>query len=142
MKKSTAAFVITLSLLFIAALPTGAISPDAGTIVDSAFTVGANKFVSYPFDVHPRGGRVYGKFRAEGGSGNDIECFIVDEDGLINFGNGHSTPVFYTSGRVAVATINVVLGEGRYYMVFNNRFSALSPKAVEAHIFIKLPNQQ
>lgn len=134
--------VVALVLLLCAAVPALPTSIGTGTIIDSAFTVGAGKFVAYPFDVHPRGGRVFGKFKAEGGSGNDIECFIVDEDGLVNFSNRHDTPVFYTSGRVTVATVNVVLGEGRYYIVFNNRFSSFTPKAVEAHVYIKLPNEQ
>ena len=129
---------ILASTLFVFATPTST-AVGTGTIVNDAFTIAAGQFVAYPIEVHPRGGRVFGKFRAQGGGHSDIECFIVDEDGLENFGTGHSVPTYYNSGRVTVATINVVLREGRYFLVFNNKYSIITPKAVAASIYIKLP---
>ena len=134
---------VLLLVIFTLPLSTSAVpSPGTGTIVNTAFTIGAGQFVAYPIAVHPRGGQVFGRFRAQGGGRNDIECFIVDEDGLENFSNGHSVPTFYRSGRTTVGRLNVVLRSGSYFLVFSNRFSLMTPKAVRAAIFIKLPSER
>ena len=63
-----------------------------------------------------------------------MEVYILDEDGFENYRNGHRTQTYYNSGRVTVGTINVTLGSGRYYLVFNNSFSTVSNKAVNARV--------
>lgn len=73
---------------------------------------------------------VSAKFRARGGSGNDIEVFILDEEGYENWRNGHTAPTFYNSGRVTVGHFNLRLKPGKYFLVMNNRFSAVSNKVV------------
>lgn len=80
--------------------------------------------------------RLQGRFTASGGSGNDIEVFLLSDSQYTNWQNGHSTPTFYNSGKVTVNDVNVVLPNdaGTYYLVFNNKFSLLSPKAVEEHL--------
>ena len=77
---------------------------------------------------------VVGKFRASGGSGNDVEVFITDDNGLTNFRNHHGMTVWYNSQKVTVGDIKVSLSRGTYYLVFSNAFSALSNKAVQAQI--------
>jgi len=74
--------------------------------------------------------RVAAKFRARGGSGNDIEVFILDEDGFENWRNGHRAPTFYISGRVTVGRFDVRLRPGKYFLVMSNTFSAVSNKVV------------
>jgi hypothetical protein len=74
--------------------------------------------------------RVAARFRARGGSGNDIEVFILDEDGFENWRNGHRAPTYYNSGRVTVGRFDVRLGRGRYFLVTSNTFSAFSNKVV------------
>lgn len=102
-------------------------------IVTEPFTVEPGQYRYYPFTVGDRA-TVAGRFRAQGGSGNDVEVYILDEDGFENYKNGHRTQTYYNSGRVTVGTINVTLGSGRYYLVFNNSFSTVSNKAVNARI--------
>ena len=77
-----------------------------------------------------------GHFSTTGGSGNDIQVLIFAADDFVNWQNRHDAKTFYNSGRVTQDTLNVSLpaGGGLYYVVFNNRFSLLSPKDVEAHI--------
>jgi hypothetical protein len=77
--------------------------------------------------------RVEGRFVATGGAGNDLEVYLLDEDGFSNWQNGHATRTFYNSGRATVGDLDAILpdGAGTYYLVLNNRFSLLTPKAAE-----------
>lgn len=103
------------------------------SIVSEPFTVEPGHYRYFPFTVGDRA-TVAGRFRAQGGSGNDIEVFILDEDGFENYRNGHRVQTYYNSGRITVGTINVTLGAGSYYLVFNNSFSTVSNKAVNARV--------
>jgi hypothetical protein len=108
--------------------------PRAATIVNSAATVDANGYASYTFVV-PAGATsiaVNGHFAATGGSGNDIECYIMDEDGFANLKNGHPATTLFNSGKVTQAKIGAALpSPGTYYLMFDNRFSLFTPKAVQ-----------
>jgi hypothetical protein len=79
--------------------------------------------------------RVAARFRARGGRGNDIEVFILDEDGFENWRNGHRAPTYYNSGRATVGRFNVRLGPGKYYLVMSNKFSSVSNKVVNLTFF-------
>src|SRR6266568_8500400 len=74
---------------------------------------------------------VIGHFTASGGTGNDIRCFVVDEDGFANIKNGHPARTYYNSDQVTQAQIQGVLPNrpGTYYLVFDNRYSVITPKA-------------
>jgi len=108
----------------------------ADDLVPSAFTLGAREFKAFKFTVSPMmtNVRVIGKFSASGGTGNDVEVFITNEDGLINFKNHHAFSGWYNSQKVTVADINIPLPNGEYYLVFSNAFSLMSNKAVQADI--------
>jgi hypothetical protein len=108
-------------------------------MLDSAFTVPAGNWKIYEFSMGRGGGRIVGRFRAEGGSGNDIVCLILDQDGFENLRNHHAVRPYYNSGRVTVANIYAELGEGSYVLVFDNTFSAITPKAVTARVEMQWP---
>jgi hypothetical protein len=57
----------------------------------------------------------------------------LDEDGFTNFKNGHPANTFYNSGQVTTAAINVALPNTAtsYYLMMDNHFSLLTPKAVQ-----------
>jgi hypothetical protein len=74
--------------------------------------------------------RVAARFRARGGSRNDIEIYILDEDGFENWRNRHRVQTYYNSGRVTVGRFDVRLARGKYFLVMNNRFSVVSNKVV------------
>jgi hypothetical protein len=103
-------------------------------ITNGAAAVKAGALSWYTFVV-PAGATtvaVNGHFSATGGSGNDIECYIVDDDGLTNLKNGHQARAYFNSGKVTEAKIGAVLAmPGTYYLVLDNRFSLLTPKAVQ-----------
>jgi hypothetical protein len=103
-----------------------------------AFTVNAGSSHYYKFTVPASAFNVTlkGHFAATGGTGNDIEVVVVSEDQYVNWQNGHETKAFYNSGRVTQDTPNVSLPSDAttYYLVFNNKFSFLTPKAVQANM--------
>ena len=103
-------------------------------IVNTAFTVKAGDAKYWTFGVGNDGANVIGRFRAEGGSGNDIKCLILDADSFENWRNGHRVRTYYNSEKITVANVNVNLPEGEYVLVFDNTFSGLSNKAVTANV--------
>jgi hypothetical protein len=108
------------------------------SIPKGAFTVRQLGTSNYQFAV-PAGAfdvTMKGHFAATGGVGNDIEVFVVSEDEFVNWQNGHPTQALYNSGKVTQDSINLTLpaDAATYYVVFNNKFSLISPKAVEANI--------
>lgn len=119
--------------------PATTYEPDAqsssGPIVQDSFTVDAGTAKWWRFTV-PDGmsGRVTGEFRARGGSGNDIQVGVTDENGA----NGHRGRFWYHSDKVTTDRLDVELGPGTYYLVFSNRFSAFSSKLVSANIYLEM----
>ena len=103
-------------------------------IVNTAFTVKAGDTRYWSFRVGSDGANVVGRFRAEGGGGNDIRCLIMDPDSFENWRNGHRVRAYYNSERITVANIDVRLGEGDYVLVFDNTYSVLTNKAVTANV--------
>jgi hypothetical protein len=105
---------------------------------DKAFTVNAGGAQYFIFEA-PAGAfsvNLKGHFAATGGTGNDIEVYLLTADDLVNWQNGHTVHTPYNSGRATQETVNVTLPNdaGKYCLVFNNKFSFLTPKAVQADI--------
>lgn len=103
------------------------------SLLSTVATVPPRNFASYWFDI-PEGygasARIHGNFSAQGGSGNDITVTITNQEGLTNLRNGHQYRIWYDSGKVTVGSFDVRIAPGRYYLVFNNRESVFSNKAV------------
>lgn len=105
---------------------------------DKAFTVNAGGIYYFTFEM-PAGAfntTLKGHFSATGGAGNDVEAFVVTEDDFVNWQSGHSVKALYNSGRVTQETLNLPLppNPGKYLLVFSNKFSLLTPKAVQADV--------
>jgi zinc-ribbon domain len=117
--------------------------PRTVPITNGAFTVQAKGYNYYKLTVPPGATNVSvdGHFSATGGAGNDIEVVILNEDNFANFQNHHDAQTYYNSGKVTQLSINAVLpGGGTYYLVFNNGFSLLTPKAVAADATLQYTN--
>jgi hypothetical protein len=77
-------------------------------------------------------------FKASGGAGNDIRCYVIDRTNFINWENGHQVYAIYDSGKVTAAYDTIYLkGSGTYYIVFDNTFSVFSSKTVYYSITVK-----
>jgi len=103
-------------------------------ITNTAVSVSALAYSYYKFTVPPGSTNISvdGRFAATGGIGNDIEVYILNRDSFVNFQNHHDSPTYYNSGKVTENEINAVLpGAGTYYLVLNNNFSLITPKAVQ-----------
>lgn len=128
---------------FVATAPTPVIQPVTIPLAQKAFTIGARQYVYFKFTIPPRSSEVQmrGRFEASGGSGNDIEVVVLNEDAFTNWQNHHSVPTYYNSGRVTVSTLSARLPSTDnlqespiYYLIFSNIFSVFSNKAVSADI--------
>jgi hypothetical protein len=108
------------------------------TIGTGALTVAAANSIYYQLPVPATATvvKVQGHFTATGGTGNDIEVYLLNQDEFTNWQNGHATATFYNSGRVTVGDIDATLPNdaATYYLVFNNKFSLITPKAVQENI--------
>jgi hypothetical protein len=108
--------------------------PHSIPITNGALTVAAGNLSWYTFVVPPNASavQVQGHFTATGGMGNDIIAYVTDDDGLVNLRNGHQARVYYNSQKVTQSEISAVLPNApvTYYLVFDNRFSLITPKAV------------
>jgi len=129
--------VVSLLVLAISAPANAPRFQRESPIVTEAFTIAPGKYAWFRFGVPENGGNVVGRFRASGGGGNDVEVYILDEDGFENFKNGHRVQTYYNSGRVTVANIDVSLSSGTYYLIFSNTFSAVSNKAVNGRVTLR-----
>ena len=76
--------------------------------------------------------RLQANFEASGGTGNDVEVYVLPDTDFVNWQNHHAAKAFYNSGKVTVGKFNVTLPDdaGTYYLVLDNRFSLLSKKEV------------
>ncbi len=86
---------------------------------------------------------VSGNFSASGGTGNDIEVYIMNSTQYNSWYNDEQTSVYYDSGQVTASTISLSLPPGQsYYLIFDNSFSSISSKTVSGEItltyFVKL----
>jgi len=119
--KRTILFTLALAF-FLSTVPVSADTEKTYVVEPSAYN-----WLEWNFNETTR---VSAKFRARGGSGNDIEVFILDEEGFENWRNGHRAQTYYNSGRVTVGHFNVRLAAGKYFLVMNNKFSLVSNKVV------------
>ncbi len=58
---------------------------------------------------------------------NSIEVWVLDDDAFVNWRNHHHMTALYNSQKVTQSMIDLTLPHpGKYRVVFNNDFSALS----------------
>jgi hypothetical protein len=102
-----------------------------------SIAVNANGYYFFKLEVPQgaTGSHLQGTFTASGGNGNDIEAYLLSEADFENWKNGHAANTYYNSGKVTVGNISVNLPPDgtTFYLVFNNKFSLLSPKNVQVN---------
>lgn len=97
-----------------------------------AVAIGPGKIYSLPFDVDSswHDATFKGRFVAQGGSGNDVQVIITDEDGVENFKNSHQFRAWYNSGKITSDTLDVQLPPGKKFLIVSNSFSYFAHKSV------------
>jgi hypothetical protein len=107
--------------------------PVSQKIATGQIVVRANGYVQYRITITPEmlEPTITGTFNASGGSGNDIQAVIADEENYTNWINGHQAQAFWTTqGKQTVGNIEARLKPGMYYLAFSNKFSAFTEKQV------------
>jgi hypothetical protein len=107
--------------------------PVSQKIATGQIVVKANGYVQYRITITPEmvDPTVTGNFNASGGSGNDIQAVIADEENYTNWINGHQAQAFWTTqGKQTTGNIEARLKPGMYYLAFSNKFSAFTEKQV------------
>jgi len=104
----------------------------------AAFTISAHSAKNCAFVV-PEGrvAKLVGHFTATGGPRNTIEVWVLDDDAYVNWENHHAVHALYNSQKVTTGTIEVMLRPGKYHVVFDNLFSIMTPKAIEANMALE-----
>lgn len=111
--------------------------PMSTKLFTGQLVIKAGHYVTRTFAVEPgmQNFRVIGDFNASGGSGNDIQAVLADEDEFQNWINGHQARVFYSTDKITNGKLDVgPLAPGRYVLAFNNTFSTFSDKYVFAEV--------
>ena len=112
---------------------------DRKLIVQDAVAIGPGKFQWYDFTINKRwrNARLLGHFEAQGGGGNDVVVTVTDDDGLVNYQNGHGYSQWYDSGRATVGTVERVLPPGNFHLIVSNTFSVFAHKSARLEFAIE-----
>jgi hypothetical protein len=111
--------------------------PMSTKLFTGQMVVKAGGYVTNKFTVQPgmQNFRVVGQFNASGGTGNDIQVVLADEEEFQNWINGHQTKVFYSTDKITTGKVDVgALAPGRYVLALSNTFSTFTDKYVFAEI--------
>ncbi|HKW16864.1 MAG TPA: hypothetical protein VJO35_05090 [Terriglobales bacterium] len=131
--------VMWIAFVFGLALPLSAqteMQPKA--LCEQAFTIPAHSAKTCAFIV-PEGhvAKLEGHFQATGGPRNTIEVWVMDDDAYVNWENHHASRALYNSQKATVGTVRLVLRPGKYHVAFDNLFSIMTPKAIEANFALE-----
>lgn len=105
----------------------------AQKLTPETFTVGPGKQRTFCFRASSETNRITGRWRAEGGSKNDIHVIFIDNEELENFQNGNRVPTYYNR-TATTGTIDLNLKAGEYCLIFDNGMSVVSNKAITSDI--------
>lgn len=80
----------------------------------------------------PRPCTFLGHVQGIDGGRRDVEVYLFDEDGHLNWHNGLEPVALYESGRTSSTSIEVPLREkGTFHLLISNRWSVLTSKTVQ-----------
>jgi hypothetical protein len=136
--------VIIVVVVAIALISTKGAGPIAGqshtlNIVSGSLTVDKSGYVIYQFTV-PAGAtnsQIKGSFTVTAQGGSGIQVYVLDDVNLFIWGASHGNATvsdYYKSGQVTSGIINIRLSPGTYYLIFDNTFSGLNTKDVQANV--------
>lgn len=87
--------------------------------------------IDFYVPIYAKKPQLVGVFKASGGSGNDIICYLMRKVDYSNWVNGHNADIIWSSGKLTMKDMIIDLSPGEYYtIVYDNRFSLFSDKLV------------
>jgi hypothetical protein len=112
-------------------------TPHTQVIASGSVVVNAGKVLYYRIPVKDmRDIHITGHFLALGGQGNDIDVVLADETDFGKWMDRQPAKVYYQSGKTTSGDIDLKLSPltATYYLCFDNRFSVLSAKTINADV--------
>lgn len=110
-------------------------------ITEKTLTVGAHSYSSFKFAVPPGAVNitVTGQFTTKDAAGNEIQAYVLSDEAFVTWRNGYAISPYYDSGKVLQGSIRAELpvGEGTYYLVFNNNFSPKAAKTIQTEVTLR-----
>jgi hypothetical protein len=108
-------------------------------LLNGSYLVQARNYQVFEFSFDPAygAGQIGGRISVQGPTNFDIQAWILDYPNLENFINRQAFNTFLNIGRVRLKNFSVTLNPGRYYLVFDNTFSALNSKSVFAQVAVR-----
>lgn len=133
---------ISILLLCLCLLPfstTGQEISHRAVLLNGTYRVAERSYQVFEFSFDPQEdvGEIGGRINVQGPSNFDIQLWIVDYPNLENFINKQAFKAHLNTGRVRLKTFNVALKPGRYYLIFDNTFSAINSKNVQAFVAVR-----
>ena len=102
---------------------------------DKEFIVPQSDARSLSIDIDVGGKKnvkVIGNFTASGGQNNDIKFFAFNEHNYGKAIRNHPAQAMDESGQISKYRFEIQISHsGRYYLVFDNKFSLFSPKTIQ-----------
>ena len=95
--------------------------------------VHAGEYVSSQFNTYSNG-YIYGNFTVS--NNKDIIVLILDDASYVKWSNGYNVSSYYNSGRVTNGNITVTLPEGKYYLIYSNKFDTISNKTINNNVIV------
>jgi zinc-ribbon domain len=117
-------------------------APSFYPISEKLFTgqlaIGAGRHIERKLVIDPAkmiNARVSGTFHASGGSSNDIQVVLVEENEFANWINGHEAHPLYSTRETTNGTVDVHFTKaGTFYLAFSNASPGRADKTVSAEI--------
>jgi len=108
---------------------------------DVTFTVYPGASHSLKFVVPPdhKDANLKGHFSVVSEGADEIKAFLLNDEDYANWQKGYTTYRYYDSGSVRQAYLDVPLlgwSAGAYYLVFDNRSQATTPKTITANLHL------
>jgi hypothetical protein len=117
-------------------------TPIVMEIVNENLTVNASSYASYNFTVPSSAPTsiVQGTFTVSGGNRNTIKVYVMDGANFADWQNGLNASIYYDSGALSSGNVTATLpSAGTYYLVYDNRFSAVSKNVTTEMGFYYFP---
>lgn len=115
--------------------------PTSASIMTGSIALQAGEYRYYQPKVDSdimSNARIVGHLEASGGTGNDIDVFVLTETQFTNWKNNHETSALFNSGRSTAVDLDVTLERtGTYVLVISNAFSTVTPKTVAGTIDLR-----